>query len=186
MMIALLSSCGHVRKKSQAYVATNSPTTLNGAAISCQLQPEGNYGMGSYNLSAMILFAAGENLKGPYRAIISAKGQKDVHQWMTIESLSLSTQSGKTQSLPADQLNKWIYFEPDFHGSNYYATYRCPVKMTPDWNSDGQLTLNAVVSIATKAGTQRARITQVYRPEQLNESRFVNIPAEIYRDLRKR
>lgn len=143
---------------------------VNGARLSAEMLP--TEGEAKFALSAMVYFAAGETETGPYKCLFSAWGQNGVHRSMTIHSLLVRTASGREQPVPAKGR---IAFAPSTNNDSVNATYVFPGLLTLDFKKDGEVFLDADVTIQTKKSSLRRKVSLLLSPSPEKELQFHSI-----------
>jgi len=179
MLTVCLSSCAHVFTKSNTY-DTSSAVTINGAKVSSGLKPMG--GQGGFSLSAMIYSAGSAKLEGPFIWRIEAEGQADEHTKLVVHRVKVETSKTNrkewypTKSLGVDTAFVDYKKEP----GKSFAVYQIPGRLKVDSVKDGDITIYADVTIASKSRTERKNV-KFFLPAEENkkEKEFLFFPAEI-------
>ena len=179
MFAVCLSSCAHVFTKSNTY-DTSSAVTINGAKVSSGLKPMG--GQGGFSLSAMIYSAGSAKLEGPFIWRIEAEGQADEHTKLVVHRVKVETSKTNrkewypTKSLGVDTAFVDYKKEP----GKSFAVYQIPGRLKVDSVKDGDITIYADVTIASKSRTERKNV-KFFLPAEENkkEKEFLFFPAEI-------
>lgn len=174
-----LSSCAHVFTKSNTY-DTSSAVTINGAKVSSGLKPMG--GQGGFSLSALIYSAGSAKLEGPFIWRIEAEGQTDEHTKLVVHRVKVETsKTNRKEWYPAKSLGVDTAFvnykkEP----GKSFAVYQIPGRLKVDSVKDGDITIYADVTIASKSRTERKNV-KFFLPAEENkkEKEFLFFPAEI-------
>ncbi len=166
----LLCHCAHLVQTEEAYQVSGVEPTVNGARLTAEmLTTEGRV---NYSVSAMVYFVAGETETGPYKCLFTAWGKRGTHRSMRVESLSFRTATGQVVQAPKSVT---IPFAVGAGDEGWQATYVVPGVLNMDHEKDGDITLDAVVSIRSQRRTERRRVQLTMAPGKAKDVRFETV-----------
>ncbi len=174
---ACLCQCAHVVQTREDYALGEEGPSLNGARVTAELLTTD--GRLKYALSAMVYFAAGETETGPYKCLLTAWGDREVHQSMTVHRLTFRTDSGQTATAPPSGPHA---FAPGAGDRGWQATYVVPGVLDLDYKKDGDLTLDASLTIQSHRRKIRKDVQLVFSPSQSRNIEFATIFDEFERE----
>ena len=179
-----ISSCGHIYTKSHSYKKSET-VNINGANVGGAVKPEG--GKGGFSVSAMIYFAGGATLDGPFRWRIEAEGKEGVHTSLTLHRVKVITSKTKRNEwYPSKYLGKAALFKPfKKEPGKVFANFEIPGKLKVYPREDGDITILADISATTLQRTERKMVSFLMASETQKNTEFISLPAEIISNSRK-
>lgn len=180
------SSCVGLVANKQTYVQSSGPHRLNGSELKLQVQPEGTEN-GSYAISAMVVSTAIANLDGPFRWRLVATGIPGQHGTIQIHRLTTTTRkSARREEFPPGKLGSLVRFQPCGKDALHSrAVFSLPGLLQVKPARDGELTVEADLSISRSGMTRRASIAFKLTPARKSQREWIFIPSEIIQNAGK-
>lgn len=187
--LLFLTSCISFYLRDNTYKANESSTVvINGAKVNCAMDPAG--GGAFFSGSALIFGGGAGRTDGPFNWRIEALGEKGVHTYLNVHSVSVKTEkTNRDEKYPAKYVNNKQPFNEmrgkDNINSNF-AKYRFPGKLEVYPKKDGIVTITAEISVSSEKKTERKTVRFTLDPLNKNRVDNVFIPAEIINSFRKK
>lgn len=184
VMVFCLNSCAHFFLKEKTY-QTVGEEEVNGAQVTSAVKGMG--GKAGMSVSAMVYNAALGETDGPFLWRIEARGEKGVHESLTVHSLRVKTEkTNRSEPFPGEWLNKAAPFEELKGRKNTgetFAKVQLPGKLEVFPEVDGEITMVADLSVKASGRTQRKRMTFVMEPKVGRKNEMIFLPTEIVSSL---
>ncbi|MGJ8726005.1 MAG: hypothetical protein ACSHYB_15730 [Roseibacillus sp.] len=182
-----LSSCAQFFVKEKTY-ETAGGSEVNGAAVTSAVKGMG--GKAGISVSAMVYNAATGETDGPFLWRIEARGQEGVHESLTVHSLRVKTEKTKrNEPFPSKWLNKAAPFEEMKGKKNegvVFAKFQLPGKLEVFPEVDGQITMEADLSVKANGRTERKKLSFVMEPQVGRRNEMIFLPKEIVTSFGKK
>lgn len=181
------NSCAHFYVKEKTYAADGG-SEINGAAVTSAVKAMG--GKAGISVSALVYNAATGETDGPFLWRIEARGQEGVHESLTVHQLRVTTEKTKrNEPFPSEWLNKAAPFETMKGRENagkVFAKFQVPGKLEVFPEVDGQITMQAEVSVKANGRSERQKLSFVLEPSVGRKNEIVFLPKEIVTSLGKK
>jgi len=166
--------------------AASPPVTVNGARVRLQLKPEGSSG-GNFAVSAMVVGAAVATLDGPFRWRIEATDETGRAEWLTVHRLRTRTaKTGRDEAFPAAHLGQRAEFgKPVGTTGPTRAVYEIPGLLEVKPRADGDLEIDADLSVKANGRTVRKRVRFHLNPSEKRQDEWIFVPTEIVKSFGK-
>ena len=182
-----LNSCAHFFVKEKTY-ATQGEGKVNGAVVTSAVKGMG--GKAGMSVSAMVYNLASGETDGPFLWRIEARGQEGVHESLTVHSLRVKTEkTNRNEPFPSEWLNKSSPFEEMKGKKNagvVFAKFQLPGMLETFPEVDGEITMEADLSVKAQGRTERKKLTFIMEPQVGRKNEVIFLPKEIVTSLGKK
>lgn len=187
IMLFGLSSCANFFVKEKTY-QTVGESEINGAQVTSAVKGMG--GKAGLALSAMIFSVGTGEIDGPFLWRIEARGEKGVHESLTVHSIQVKTEkTNRSEPFPSEWLNKPAPFEElkgKKNAGKTFAKFQLPGKLEVFPEVDGQITMDADLSIKANGRSVRKKMSFAMQPQVGRKNEVIFIPTEVVNSLGKK
>lgn len=183
----LLTGCASVHLKEKTYESGGS-AFINGAEVRSAVKPMG--GEAGLQVSAMVYNTATGTSDGPFLWRIEATGEEGVHESLAVHQLRVKTsKTGRDEPFPSKWLGESQSFLPmkgKENAGKVFASYQLPGKLEVFPETDGEITIEAVVEVIAGGKSERKMVRFTMSPKVGRENDFFFLPTEIVRSFGKK
>ena len=186
-MLFGLSSCANLFVKEKTYQAVGE-AEVNGALLTSAVKGQG--GKAGISVSAMIYSAATGETDGPFLWRIEARGEKGVHESLTVHSVRVQTEkTNRNEPYPSEWLNQEVPFE-DLKGrkneGKTFAKFQLLGMLEVFPEVDGEITMDVELSVKANGRSVRKKMTFEMQPQVGRRNETIFIPKEIANSFGKK
>ena len=180
--VLFLVSCGHVMTKSESYTQGEA-VSINGASVRSAVKPNG--GKQGFSFSAMVYTAASVSLDGPFLWRIEADGKEGVHESMVVHQIRVTTSETKrSEWFPSKYLGESVPFKPKRGAKGEsFAQFQLPGDLEVYPKKDGEITIEASISVKSNSRTERQNVSFSLNPESSRGVETLNVGGEIIKSF---